>query len=259
MIGRQLIRWLCVFALGCVIIQRPTAAAEFDQTHAVFSNVLTRYVKDARVDYAALKAHPEELNTYLDQLASVSEAEFKSWPEKQQIAFLINAYNAYTLKLIIDRYPVKSIRDIGWLLKGPWDQEMVRLFGKTTTLGTVEHKILRVKYAEPRIHFAIVCAALGCPPLRSEPYTAEKLDAQLDDQGRKFFSQKENNSVDVAARVIYLSPIFKWFSGDFEKKSGSVLKFVEPYFPESVQPELRKGGFRIKYTDYDWSLNEQQK
>ena len=233
-----------------------TAAADFDHSHALLDQVLKAHVQDALVNYPALKANPKDLNAYLDQLAAVTEADFQKWPEKQQLAYLINLYNAATLRLILDHYPIASIKKIGGFLSGPWKQEVVRLFGKTTTLGAVEHEILRVKYTEPRVHFAIVCAAYGCPPLRSEAYVADRLGQQLDDQGKRFLGTAAKNSVDARARVLYLSPIFKWFSEDFEKKSGSVIKFVAPFFPDDARKEIDKGGLKIKYTGYDWSLND---
>jgi hypothetical protein len=248
-------------AILCFFPGGPTgvSAAEFDHSHTLFDKVLKAHVKEALVNYPALKANPKDLNTYLDQLAAVSEADFQKWSEKQQLAFLMNLYNAATLRLIIDNYPIASIKKIGGLLSGPWKQEVVRLFGQVTTLDHLEHQILRKKYTEPRVHFAIVCAAYGCPPLRSEAYVADKLDAQLDDQGRKFLGTANKNSVEARARVLYLSPIFKWFSEDFEKKSGTVQKFVAPFFSEDSRKEIEKGGLKIKYTDYDWSLNDASK
>ena len=248
------IRVWCALALGC-FIAASSAAAEFDQTYALFNGVLTNGVKDARVNYAALKAHPQELNRYLDEVAAVTKPEFKQWNEQQQIAFLLNAYNAYTLRLIIDHYPINSIKDIGHIWSGPWDQPVVKLFGETITLNTVEQKILRVDYAEPRIHFALVCAAKGCPPLRSEAYVGARLDQQLGDQARLFLATTNKNRVDGGAQVVYLSPIFKWYGGDFEKKSGSVLAALKPYWP--AKPVAGYDNFQIRYTDYDWSLNEQ--
>jgi len=257
MTGFNLCRGLSVLALTCTTFAARTLAAEFDQSHALFTDVLTHYVKNARVDYAALKAHPQDLNRYLDQVAAVTKAELKKWNEPQQIAFLLNAYNAYTLRLILDHYPVKSIKDIGSLLTGPWDQPIVKLFGETTTLNAVEHKILRKDYSEPRIHFALVCAAKGCPPLRSVAYFANRLDEQLNDQGKQFLATPNKNRVEAGEQVVYLSPIFKWYAGDFQKKSGSVLAALKLYWPEKSAAALAKGNFRIRYTDYDWSLNDQ--
>ena len=259
MTGFSSVRGPCALVLGWVVIAAWTAGAEFDQTHAIFTGVLTQYVKDARVDYAALKAHPQDLNHYLDQAAAVTKDEFKKWSEPQQIAFLSNSYNAYTLRLIVDHYPLKSIKDIGSIFSGPWDQPVVKLFGEATTLNAVEHKMLRKDYSEPRIHFALVCAAKGCPPLRSEAYVADRLNEQLDDQAKQFLATPNKNRVEAGEQVVYLSPIFKWYGGDFEKKSGSVLAALKPYWPEKAAAVLSKGDFKIRYTDYDWSLNEQSK
>jgi hypothetical protein len=247
---------LHALTLGGILLATPALAAEFDHTHALLDTVLAQYVKDARVDYVTLKAHPQDLNRYLDQVVAVSKSEFKKWDEPQQIAFLSNAYNAYTLRLIIDHYPVKSIKDIGSFFKGPWDQPVVKLFGETTDLNAVEHKILRVDYAEPRIHFSLVCAAKGCPPLRSEAYVGNRLDDQLADQAKRFLANPEKNRIAADSRTVYLSPIFKWYGKDFKKQSGSVLAALKPYWPGD-SGTLVQNDFKIRYTDYDWSLNEQ--
>jgi len=246
----------CTLALSCLVIGSQAAGADFDQTYALYSRVLTTFVKAERVNYAALRTHREDLDRYLEDVASVRKTKFRPWSEAQQIAFLCNAYNACTLRLIIDHYPVKSIKDIGTVLNGPWDQPVVKIFGETTTLNKLEHEVLRKDYAEPRLHFALVCAAKSCPPLRTEAYVGARLDEQLDDQARRFLATPAKNRVEAAERTVYLSPIFKWYAGDFEHKSGSVLAMLKPYWPESARAELVKGEFKIRYTEYDWSLND---
>lgn len=231
-------------------------AFAFDHSHAALDRVLKASVREGSVDYPALKANPAPLTAYLDQLAEVPEGEFKSWPEPDRLAFLINLYNAATLKLIVDEYPLKSIRRIGWLPGAAWKRPFVRAFGRVLTLDEIEHGIIRQEYRDARVHFALVCAARGCPPLRSEPFVSARLDAQLEEQGRIFLGQTNKNHVDGAARTIHLSPIFKWFAQDFEAQAGSVLKFVAPFFPPETQRTLAQGEWRIAYTDYDWSLNE---
>jgi hypothetical protein len=252
----SLLRWVSCFPLLLAAFSCLGADSAFDQSHQQLDRVLKRFVKDGRVNYSALQKDSKALHEYLGQVAAVSENEFKRWTQSQQLALLINLYNAATLDLIVQHYPISSIKKIGSFFKGPWDQPVVRLFGQTITLNRLEHEILRKKYKEPRIHFAIVCAALGCPPLRSEAYTPDRLNEQLIDQARIFLGNKQKNRVDIEKRVTYLSPIFKWFSEDFEKQSGSVLKFVALFYLAGVQEELKKGGFKIRYTDYDWSLNE---
>lgn len=231
----------------------------FDAASPRLAAVLKQHVKDARVDYAGLRARPADLNAYLDEAAAVSRPEFKAWNPADQLAFLCNVYNAATLRLIVDHYPVASIKDIGTLLKGPWDQPVVRLFGEVWTLDHLEHRVIRPGYAEPRIHVALVCAANGCPPLRAEPYVGARLDQQLADQARAFLADATKNRVVAAERTVYLSPIFDWYRRDFEQASGSVLAALAPYWPEGTEAPGPSDGFRIRYTDYDWSLNRQAK
>lgn len=250
---RQIAALAVIWAAGAAGILH---AADFDRSHAQLTQILRQHVREARVNYAALKKDSAGLNRYLDVLAAVSRDDFKNWTEAEQIAFLVNAYNAWTLRLIVDHHPVASIRRIGGWFSGPWDQKIVRLFGTTITLDDLEHKMLRGDYAEPRVHFALVCAAKGCPPLRDEAYTGARLNEQFDDQARRFLGDPAKNRVDAARRTVFLSPVFKWFAGDFERKSGSVLAGVAAYWPPEARAALRDD-FKIRYTDYDWSLNEQ--
>lgn len=246
--------WLFLIAWS-LFLAGELDAAPFDRSHQAFAELLNQRVHDGLVDYAALKTQPKLLDDYLTTLAGISEDGFKRWPEKERLAFLINLYNATTLKLIVDHYPVKSIKDIGSFLKGPWDRPVVSVFGRRLTLNDLEHKILRVDYREPRIHFALVCAAKGCPPLRSEAYFADRLDAQLTDQARRFLADPVKNRVAPGERAVYLSPLFKWYGADFEAASGSVLAALKPYWPAAAAA-LVEDNFKIRYTDYDWSLNE---
>lgn len=244
--------------LAALLVLVVTAsAATFDRSHAQLERVLKQHVSDGRVSYAALKKDRNELDTYLRTAGSVAEEEFKKWPKNEQIAFLINLYNAATLQLIIDHYPVKSIKDTGKWFKTPWELDAVTLFGGRTTLDHIEHGLLRPGYNEPRIHFALVCAARSCPPLRSEAYVAPRLDEQLDAQGRTFLRLPGSHRVDSASRTVFLSPIFKWFRADFEARSGSVLKFVTPYFPPEDQKILASSGeWKMRFTSYNWDLND---
>ncbi len=231
-------------------------AAEFDHSHAKFDIVLKQHLKNSLLDYRAIKSRPAELDRYLVQLESVSSKEFKAWTNEQQWAFLINLYNARTIRLITDHYPLESIRNIGWLPGAAGRKKIVLLFGKKVSLEHIEHGILRKQYSNPAIHFALVCAAKGCPPLRSEAYRADKLEKQLSEQGRTFLSNPLKNRVDAPNRRVYLSPIFKWFAADSEKKSGSVLAYLKPLFPKEQSKRLADD-FTIEYTDDDWSLNQQ--
>jgi hypothetical protein len=212
----------------------------------IYGSVLKKFVQDGRVDYRGLKADPFSLTQYLLLSGQVSESEFKSWNEKRQLAFLINLYNASTLQLILDHYPIGSIKEIGNVFKGPWDQPIVPLFGKTITLNELEHGIIRKQYREPRVHMALVCAAKGCPPLRGEAYTAEKLDDQLVDQSRAFLASPAGLAIDREKGIVSISSIFKWYGSDFPSVPG----FIEKHSHQDLN------GLKIRYLDYDWSLNE---
>jgi Protein of unknown function, DUF547 len=229
---------------------------QIDHTHAPFTTILSKHVKGEVIDYASLKKNPAPLTAYLDTLAAVPESAFNKWDRNQQMAFLINLYNAATLKLVIDHYPIKSIKEIGGV-RGPWKQEVVRLFGRIKTLDHVEHDRLRPIYHDPRVHFAVNCASIGCPALRAEAFQAARLDAQLDEQGRAFVRDPSKNRVDAKNKTLYLSEIFDWFKSDFTAKSGTVEKFISNYVNDADRKVIQQGGLAIKNTKYDWNLNKQ--
>ncbi len=247
-------------AVAVLLLALPVrAAAVFDQTHARLARVLGAFVQNSNVDYAKLKADPAELDAYLGELAAVPAAEFARWPETDRLALLINLYNAQTLRLIIDHYPLQSIRAIGTLPGAAWRELIVRQGGQVMTLSHLENKVIRVQYAEPRIHFALVCAAVGCPPLRGEPYVGARLNAQLDDQARVFLAESAKNRFDAATGTLYLSPIFKWYDDDFTGPAGSLAAYVRPLLPEAQRNALaHPAKVKVKYTHYDWTLNEQK-
>jgi len=250
----------------------------------VFSNAdyaaeLKTYVDDeGMVYYAGLKKDHARLDKYLRALAGVGGKEFDAWSKSDRIAFLVNAYNALTLKAIEGNYPIKSsffasltypsnsIRQIS----GVWDKLQFTVAGKKITLEEIEHKTLRAKYNEPRIHMALVCAAMSCPPLRNEPYEGAKLDAQLDDQTRKFLATRSKFRIDQSEDEVHLSSIFEWFGKDFVKnyapKGGfagsdeekAVLHFVSKYVSPADAAYLRAGKYSVEYLKYDWSLNERK-
>lgn len=234
-----------------------TPQQEMDHTHAAFTAVLKRHLNNHGVDYASLKNDPGELTAYLDTLAAVPESAFNTWRKDQQMAFLINLYNASTINLIVGHYPLKSIKDIGNILKGPWKQPSARLFGKVQTLDYIENDLLRSKYRDPRVHFAVNCASIGCPALRAEAFQGSKLDTQLEEQGRAFLRDTTKNRLDENSKTLYLSQIFDWFKGDFTAKAGTVERFVAPYFSDADRKAILQGGLSIKYTEYDWRLNKQ--
>ena len=222
---------------------------DFDHQYKNYGLILNDHVSDGRVDYGKLKTNKEVLELVLVEFAGVTKAEFDSWDKDKQLAYLINLYNAATLDLVTENYPVKSIKDIG----SPWDKNVVLLHGNKISLNHLEHEIIRKDYKEPRIHFALVCAAKGCPVLISDAYTGSKLESQLNAVTKNFLSDSDKNRIDDASQVIVVSSIFDWFAGDFEAQSGSVTAFLAPYY--SKKPEDLKS-YQIKYTDYDWTLND---
>ena len=233
----------------------PGGIAPYDHTHAALDAILKARVRSGLVDYAGLKAGRAPLDAYLSAAGAVPMAGFQHWTRDEQLAFLINVYNAATLQLIIDAYPVDSIKSLGTLVKSPWSKEVVLLFGKKISLDTLEHKVIRKNYAEPRIHFALVCAAMGCPPLRGEAYQGTRLEEQLEAQTREFLTTPEKNRVEAEKKTLWLSPIFKWYKEDFETTSKSLATFVAPYLGAAEGAAL--DAYKIEYTDYDWALNGQ--
>ena len=247
-------RWLAcaLLALGA---SAPTPARPLTPADvAAYGAVLERHVVDGWVDYRALKADDRGLAAFLVKAGEVSAGDYAAMDLASQEAFLINLYNAATLQLIVDHYPVKSIKDIGGLFQGPWDLKIVPLFGGLSTLHHVENG-LRRPLGDPRIHAAIVCASKSCPRLRASPYVASRLNAQLDAAVRAFLRAPGKNAIDPRTGTIRLSPIFKWFRADFVARSGGVRAFIAPFLGPRSAALLRRQDVPITYFDYDWTLN----
>jgi hypothetical protein len=211
------------------------------------------------VDYAGLARESAELGGYLRALSGVTRSCYDAWTRPQRLAFWIDVYNAFTIRLVLDHYPLRSIRDIGLLPLAAFRQKIVpmpELRGATLSLNDVENDVLRGELAgEPRIHFAIVCASKSCPPLRSEAYRGPDLDRQLDEQARTFLADPAKNRVELATHTLFLSSIFKWFRTDFEAAAGTVPAFVARYLEPVGAAVAREPGVTVRYLDYDWSLN----
>lgn len=228
------------------ILATPLACADFD--NSFYEKVLTRFVKDGKVDYAALKDDPSLLDAYLKEVSELSPESLNSMARNEKLAFYINVYNALTLKVVTDYYPVKSIKDI----RGVWDRFKFKVAGRELTLNQIEHQILRREFKEPRIHFALVCASKGCPLLPTEPFSGENLNEQLDRETHNFINDKTKVRLDKGNKILYLSSIFKWFKEDF----GDVIEFINKYLPEDDVKFINEKKPRIKYIDYDRSLND---
>ena len=233
------------------------AAADFDHHHGAWSSLLQKYVRQGSVDYGGIvRDGRPHLDAYLRQLEAVDKTRYRSFTKKQKLAFLINVYNAYTVRAVVDSYPVSSIRKIGPKDGAVWKKKLIpltRIWGRNLSLDELEHDIIRVQFQEPRIHFALNCAAKGCPRLRAEAYTAPALEKQLHAQAMGFLSRK--NRFDSKSGILYLSELFKWFAADFTAHSKSVEAYVAPYMSAEVQEAVARGKVTVKYLSYDWSLN----
>ncbi len=221
--------------------------------HKSWNELLQAHVKDGIVDYKGLVKEKDKLHAYCKLLSNTPPTE--AWSRNDQLAFWINTYNAFTVQLIVDNYPVKSIKDLNPSLSVPllhtvWTGTKFKIGDAEYSLDDVENKVLRGKFEEPRIHFAINCASMSCPPLRNEAFTRERVQEQLDDQARSFVNNPQYNK--ITKDKAELSKIFSWFSGDF-KKHGTVIDFINPYSQVKMDANAD-----LSYMDYDWSLNEQK-
>lgn len=260
---------LKVMAAVAALLLMTQPAFAFDQSHGRLARVLAKHVQwqeyghNSVVDYAALQAAPQELERYLAELSAVEAAEFKRWPADEQLAFLINAYNAFTLKLILDHYPLDSIRDIDRFWQSPWKRRFFTLLGEPMHLDQIEHEIIREpgRYDEPRIHFAVNCASIGCPALRPEPFTAEELEFQLEDSTRRFLGDASRNRYRDGS--LQVSSIFKWYREDFERGgrgADTLGAFLALYanalgLDANTREQLAGGTVQIRFLNYDWNLN----
>lgn len=266
--------WLAgVAALLASAASRTARAQAFDAAHAAWTALLRKHVRLLRggqatqVDYAGFAADRAELKRYLDGLSAVSPATLAAWPKAERQAFLMNAYNAFTVELILTRYPdLKSIRDLGSLLSSPWKPKWIPLLGTKVSLDDIEHAMLRKRgdYDDPRVHFAVNCASVGCPALREEAFVAARLDAQLDEQTLRFMSDRTRNRWNPQRGRLELSKIFDWYGEDFRlghRGIASLPAFAARYADRLAdapadRERIRAGTADIAFADYDWSLND---
>ena len=228
-----------------------TPGNSFD--HSVYGTILNKYVDDkGMVDYIGIETDENLLDQYLDSLA---KANYEKLSKYGKLALLINAYNAFTLKLIIQNPGIDSIKDIPSNKR--WENEVWNIAGNNISLGAIEHEWIRKEFGEPKIHFALVCAAMSCPKLRDEPYIGDKLKEQLDDQARHFFSVERNFRWNPDKKEIHLSAILDWFRYDFAETEMGILEYSLNYIDTEKANEISpvKDSLKIKYISYDWSLN----
>ena len=226
---------------------------------------MTNGGKASVVDYAGMQNDKAKLANYLKATSKVSQSEFNRWNKEEQLAFLINVYNAGTVDLVLTKYPnIKSIKDIGGMFGSPWKQDFISLLGKTRSLDDIEHNLIRgsKRYNEPRIHFAVNCASIGCPALQDDAFTGKHLDKQLEQVTSKFLADDSRNRID--GNTLEISPIFKWYKEDFETNwrgtndlAGFLGRYSQSLGLNNAQADaLKQGKMKISYTNYDWKLNK---
>ena len=241
-----------VSCLVLLLLLLPVPYLSAEQIHKPWADLLSRHVQDGAVDYHGFKKNEKELDDYLHKLETTDPYRLD---ENARLAFFINAYNGYTVKLILDNFkdgnPPESIKKIGGLFSSPWDIAFVKINGTTYTLDNIEHDIIRKQFDEPRIHFGVNCASKSCPPLISEPYEGEILDAQLEKSTRDFLADSSKNH--LAENTLYISKIFKWYAEDF---NDDPIAFFLAHSDEDLQNRLKLlNKITVKYLDYDWKLN----
>lgn len=221
-------------------------------SHALWDTLLHQYVHEGGfVDYKGLVQDSTRLNQYLALLSNANPTA-KNWSRETKMAFWINAYNAFTVKLIIDHYPIKGIKDIKQgipFVNSVWDIKFIRIGGQTYDLNNIEHGMLRSEFRDSRIHAAINCASYSCPALRNEAFVPERLEAQLTDAMHNFVNDPIRNR--VTANKASISKIFKWYQGDFTAEKDNIRNYINQY---ALAPLNANG--KVAYLEYDWRLNE---
>lgn len=249
--------FVLIFSLGGLIAYRFLAPLNVPDlgaqsiNHQAWTSLLKKHVKDGHVNYSGFIKDRPALEQYLASLRSHPPS--KSWTNNEKLAYWINTYNAYTIELILRHWPITGIRQVSGRIQmpfvnSPWDIPIIPAGDAEITLNDVEHRILRKQFEDPRIHFAIVCASKSCPNLRSEAYTANLIDQQLNDQAIKFINDPSKNVIEQD--TIRISRIFQWFRGDFEK-NHSLVDFLNQYSNRPIDKKVV-----IRHLEYDWSLNE---
>lgn len=251
--------YITPYWISIILLTASLSSATTNNIHATWNSILQANVTNGRVDYQSIKKNQPQLSSYLNTLATTNPENFS---RNDKLAYWINAYNAFTVKMIIDNYPVKSIKDI----KNPWGQKSWLVGKKLYSLNHIEHKILRKQLNEPRIHFAIVCASIGCPDLQNRAFTGKEIDAQLDHATRNFMQSDKHVRISTkksfnnkTKKTLHLSKIFSWFTADFTKEGKqTVADFVVKYAKPEIKAAITSAGKKIKidYLKYDWNLNK---
>ena len=236
--------WLIIMLFVSLNYANPVQHGEWDVL------VKKHVSKNGMVDYQGFLKDKKQLQVYLDKLSANKPT--SKWSKNEKMAFWINAYNAFTVKLILDHYPINSIKDIKKgipFVNSVWDITFIPMGKEKIDLNYIEHSILRKEFKDPRIHAAINCASFSCPLLRKEAYYASRLDEQLNDAMRRFVNDSQRNQLDKSN--IKISKIFSWFAGDFKLNGSSVVDYLNKYAKKRVQPNAK-----IDFLEYQWELND---
>jgi hypothetical protein len=244
---RILVTAWCV-VLGLFAARAPAVLA-FDHSYADYAFVLSEYVKDGSVDYSSLCANRAVLDKFLGGAADLSFAEYQTFTRNQQLAFMINLYNAAALALVCNHPGMKSVDELKGFFRDAWSVKFVYVFKRKVSLSQLLHTVIRSEFKDPRIHFAVVTDCRSDPWLLSVPYRAESLSQQLDEQMRHFMTARPDVNY-YRDGVLYLSPMFNWYAVDFGNRE-KVLRFASEYFPEVSD------NTSLRYSRFDWSLNSQ--
>lgn len=279
------IRWTGLIPLPCMVAvfvgctgytarsaDQPEGSTITEFSYDLYADLLSDCVNAAGyVDYASLQKRSGELDAFCTMLAALDRTTYEAWSHEAQFAFWINAYNACTLKAVVDHYPVKSIKDIGTPLRSVWDKLKFPVTGQSYSLNDMEHRVLRETFKDPRLHMAINCASVGCPPLSNRPYQADTLNEHLASQTRQFLSNEAAFRIDHDRGVVYLSRIFDWFGEDFlpnnreepplpglDEKTSATIRFIGRHLkPDEASFLTSRTPVKVKYLEYDWRLNKQ--
>ena len=263
---------IIVVAAAAVLAAARAQAGPFDHAYPQYAQILRDHVRPPKVDYTALKKDRAALDAAVSVFAQPGEAEERGWPRDERLAFWINAYNVFTLRAIVDHYPIRG----GWLslsprssirqIDGVWTTLTWTAAGRTLTLDDIEHKILRPEFKEPRVHFAINCASIGCPPLSADPYRAAALDGQLDAAARRYLASAQG--LRIERETLRVSKILDWYGEDFvarfaperadrpDRIERAVRAVIARFGPAGAADLARSSSARVRFLDYDWSLND---
>jgi hypothetical protein len=253
----RMIRFVVVF-----ILFFSTRAFSFDHSHAVWDGLLKKHVvvissgKASQLRYAGMARERAALGRYLKEVSAVDAAEFGRWTREQQMAFLVNAYNAFMVEKVLTRYPdIKSVWDFGKLFGNPFKDRFFVLLQRSSSLDDIEHETLRKRYKDPRVHYALNCASVGCPMLREEAYVGARLERQLEEQAARFLSDRTRNR--VAGGRLEVSKIFDWFKEDFEPRARYFARYAKALADDPAGQKLvAEGVAPLSFLDYDWALND---